>query len=387
MANESIKAYFDEAGNTGCVLLSANGILNFKKQPVFTLGSVIVKSAADEARLIEKYKTFKQKFGITGEIKGSDLMTRRNNELLEYVMDNILDDVHYRVNIYDKRFYLSTLLMAGVCGIEFQNCDKQNFYRLASILPLQDDSFFEEYCKYISNPTAEKFTDYLKFLINYPYRYIDHNNNGLVLFANHILANNCEKDFYDDFLSFNSYDNKKITNVINLTALGELLARVKLNNNVSNQNIVLIHDNIEQFQETIKNELHPIGININFEDSSKHELLQMADNVASIVCHSFNKMQQHFKKQEEWLDSSEWDMKLYAKLLSKINVDNIKFTVPISDWAASLCVQKMFAQAFPPQLRNNVVFNSLYERNQRYIFDMLSNPSINTKLFQRALER
>ena len=55
-----IKAYFDESGNTGCVLLSDDGILNFKKQPVFAVGSVIVKNAEDEKQLIEKYKKFKQ---------------------------------------------------------------------------------------------------------------------------------------------------------------------------------------------------------------------------------------------------------------------------------------------------------------------------------------
>lgn len=367
-----IKAYFDESGNTGCVLSSDDGILNFKEQPVFAIGSVIVKNAEDEQKLIEKYKKFKEKFDIKDEIKGSDLMTRDKNEHLKYFMENILDGSHYKINLYDKRFYLATLLLTSLLGTEFQDKNKVDYYSLASCLSIQSDEFYEKYCQYICNPNVADFHDYLNFLKNFKYIHINKQDNGLLSFVDCILSNSREEDFYKDFLTFGSYNNKKITNVINLVALGELIYHIKLDN-IQNSDLILIHDNIQQFQKTISEELYDVGINISFMDSKKCVLLQIADNIASIMCHAFCKVRQHFYKKEEWQNCSEWDMKLYSKLLSIVDIRNIKFTVPICDWALSLCVKEMFSNSFPSQNRKNLFFNDLYQKSQEQIFDTLNN--------------
>ena len=55
-----MKIFFDESGQSGCVLLK-DGILNFSKQPVFALGAVIVKDDDDEKKLLQKYTEFKKK--------------------------------------------------------------------------------------------------------------------------------------------------------------------------------------------------------------------------------------------------------------------------------------------------------------------------------------
>ena len=62
-----MKIYFDESGQTGCVLLKKD-MLNFANQPVFALGAVIAKDDDDERLLLEKYKKFKEKFKIVGAI-------------------------------------------------------------------------------------------------------------------------------------------------------------------------------------------------------------------------------------------------------------------------------------------------------------------------------
>lgn len=366
-----MKIYFDEAGNTGCVLIKDN-FLNFKKQPFFVIGSVIVDDEIDANNLIAKYKYFKKLYNISGEIKGSDLMTRKYNRELEYILNNVFDSKHYRINVYDKRFYLSTLLLSALLGQEFLYDNKVIFYQLASSLSLQDDIFFIQYCNYIMNPTKETFHNYLLYLSSFEYKDISPENNGVKMFADYILNDKSEKYFYDDFMTFGWYQDKSQTNVINLTALGELIDFIK-SNETQYENILYIHDKIDQFENILNNELKDYNVNLQFKDSKNEELLQLCDNVTSIANHAFKKMREHFQNKEEWIDTSLWDMKVFSKLLSIISLNNIKFTIPIHDWTVSLCAHKMFSDDFPKIYRNNLYFNLHYKTAQKEILNSLHN--------------
>ena len=112
-----MKIYFDESGQSGCVL-QKNDLLNFRTQPTFAVGALVVPTASDEKVLLEKYSRFKDKYSIQGEIKGSDLLTRARNRELNDFLKHILDDHHFFAMLYDKRFYLSTLILHGMIGIQ-----------------------------------------------------------------------------------------------------------------------------------------------------------------------------------------------------------------------------------------------------------------------------
>ena len=102
-----MKIYFDESGQTGCVL-QKDDLLNFRIQPTFALGALIIPTETDEKKMLEKYTAFKRKYGIEGEIKGNELLTRNRNKELEYIIKHIFDDSHFHIIFYDKRFYIST---------------------------------------------------------------------------------------------------------------------------------------------------------------------------------------------------------------------------------------------------------------------------------------
>lgn len=87
-----------------------NGQLFNDGQRHFVLGSVFVADKEDEIEILNKYRQFKNRFGFIGEIKGSELMTQRNNEALKYFITNVLDDKHFFICNYDKIFYLATLI-------------------------------------------------------------------------------------------------------------------------------------------------------------------------------------------------------------------------------------------------------------------------------------
>lgn len=381
-----MKIYFDESGQTGCVLLK-NNMLNFDKQPIFALGAVIVKDDNDEKLLLDKYKKFKEKFKICGEIKGSELTTRGKNEELKYFLKNILDSEHFVVNFYDKKFYLATLLELALLGREFQQAYIIQFYHVASQLSFEDDAFFVEYCKYIEKPSPERFQEYLVYLKNYDYKYVTAEYNGIKLTAQAILDGKNEKLFYNDFLTFSWYENDKIANLINLNALSELISFVKMDTKVQNSEIVYIHDKIDGFESTMKSELLQFGINISFPHEDEPELLQLADNIASIYCHAYVKMKTLFSQKKEWEESSEWDMSFVSQLLSIIKHRNIKFTVPIPDWAAALCIEEMYRPSYPKIMRKNIFFNPRYQQKQQEIIRHISTFKSELSSIQKVLKR
>lgn len=377
-----MKIYFDESGQTGCVLTNKE-ILNFKNQPIFAVGSVLIKDEKDAQTLSEKYKKFKDNFKFDGEIKGSDLMTRDNNEALEYFIKNILDDIHFSINLYDKRFYLSTLLLNGLLGYEFLLLEPVMFYSLASELSYQEDDFFIEYCKYVQSPSEEAFHSYLIYLTNYNYKLIKEEYNVVKITAQLMLDRNDEKDFYDGFMTFGWYDDKNITNLINLTALGELINNIKIKYNLNNDDVVFVHDNIKEFEETFRLELSSVNIDITFEDSKQNELLQLADNAASITAITFKKVKEAFENKREWYEESEWIMKLFSRLLNKISIQNIKFTVPMSDWATSICVQEMFANGYPHIYRNSIIFN---DKHLNTLLQIYQEIDIASKMLDKRID-
>lgn len=364
-----MKIYFDESGQSGCVLIKEE-LLNFQKQPTFALGALVIPTDTQERTLCKKYLRFLEKFEIKEEIKGSDLLTRKMNAQLSYFLDNFFNDKYFFVILYDKRFYLATLLLLGLIGREYQQTMPLHFYEQATFLSYQSDDFFVKYLQYIESPSPDVYKQYLAYLIDYDYRLFNVEENAVVEMAKKILEDE-PKLFYDDFMSFGWYENPEQTNVINLNALAELIYTVKSTLNVQNEEIYYIHDNMKEFEETFKSELQDYGIQISFADSKSEVPLQIIDNVVSITRHAYDKMIGHIKEKEQWQDNAEWDMKLFSKVIRKLSVSHVNFTVPISDWSAALCMTDMFALQYPKKLRNNFVFNSRYIENTQHIYRSL----------------
>lgn len=119
-----------------------NGQLFNDGQRHFVLGSVFVADKEDEIEILNKYRQFKNRFGFIGEIKGSELMTQRNNEALKYFITNVLDDKHFFICNYDKIFYLATLISVYIFGVPFQQQETLTFYMMASALAGEKEELF-----------------------------------------------------------------------------------------------------------------------------------------------------------------------------------------------------------------------------------------------------
>lgn len=74
----------------------------------------------------------------------------------------------------------------------------------------------------------------------------------------------------------------------------------------------------------------------------------------------------------------------YSKLQNILGAENIKYTLPIQDWAMSLCVKDMFSLSMP---KCNIIFNPLYEKKQIEITQNLINNSYILPFTQNILRR
>lgn len=353
-----MKLYIDESGNTGSVWVE-NGKFNYNEQRHFTLGVVIIEDDTDEIALKKKYSKFKELYHVIGEIKGSDLLRKNNNEALNYFIDNIVDDKHFYVCYYDKKFYLSTMIFLGLLGYEFRSKFPIEYYTFVSELTFEDDIFFDVYCKMIKDISKAKINTFLEFLTRYKFKVLS-KDSPLVSMAKDILEEDLADKFINDFITFGSYDNRKYVNVINLNSLSEMLLCIKDINNIGNKTLYVYHDEIDGFSNTMNAELKDYIPNLQFCKSTDNEMIQIADNIASISYKVINEMIKVFEKKEQWNEEKEWILTLASKVITKIGADNIKFTMPIQNWAVAMCVKVMFSPEFPKQNRNNIYFNPLY---------------------------
>ncbi len=126
--------------------------------------------------------------------------------------------------------------------------------------------------------------------------------------AQKILDEGIEDKCYDDFMTYGWYDDPKVTNLINLNALSELIYFIKSQLGVNNKDIVFVHDHIKEFENTFQMELRDHGIDMTFADSKQEILLQVADNAVSVLRHAYDKCILHHRNKEQWQEKSEWDI-------------------------------------------------------------------------------
>ena len=353
-----MKIYFDESGNTGCILPNKNGDLYNDNQHFFVLAGVITYGEEDEKFLRQKYADFLSKFKSDGkELKGSDLLTRKNNDALLYFIENLLDTEHFYICCYDKIFYLATLISEHFIGLEMRNEHPLLYYRLASALSREDITLFETYCQAIGNNSKDNRKSFADYILRFPYQKIDDCINLYKLSAKQMLDDN---NFPPFLLPKGCYIKEDITNLINLTALGETLLVLK-NHPHSVDGIQVIHDHITEYEPEFFDTLQSQkDIELSFADSSDELLLQYADNVASIFRKFYTETIMLFLNGQQWDMEKSWFPTNLAAFFKKVKTENIKFVTTISDWALSFCIPFLFDKRMPISKRTDQFFIPLF---------------------------
>ena len=352
-----MRLFLDEAGNTGGII-DKNGKLNYGTQRHFCLAAVLAHDMQSEQLHRQKYAAFKSRYTAEKELKGNTLLTKENNDALECFLDDILDDIHFSICLYDKKFYLASLLLFAIWGEQAREQFPVEYYSLVSDLSQEKDELFATFCKLTKRATETSVHELFEYLKTYSYQHIPPAGNGLLGAVSEIQNRGIEETFVNDFLKFGSYANRKFANLINLNALSELLEAIE---GGDARKFDVIHDNITGIGEVLEGELKHFGVAIKFVDSQAEELIQLADNVASIFCKILNTIVRCWDTKTEWSPENEWILTQSARFLKKIGTQNIKFTVPIQSWALAFCVMDMFDPQYPKEMRKNLFFNPRYQ--------------------------
>lgn len=378
-----MRLFVDEAGNTGSIA-DHNEILNYGTQRHFCLAAVLTQNTQEEEKLRRRYAVFKERFSPNDELKGNALLTKDQNTALDFFIDELLDDKHFSICYYDKKFYLSTIMLSTIMGFEARIRFPVEYYSLASDLSQEDDILFSTFCRLTKNSTVESVHDLFVYLKDYPYKLLKENN-YLVHTVTSFLEENIEDTFISYFLQVGSYSNRKFANLINLNALSELCEVILLENNNSAKQLEIFHDNISGIDNLIKEEMAPFGLQPHFINSKSDILIQYADNISSIFCKIINTIARCWEEHKEWDIENEWLFETASKLYRKISLKNIKFTVPIQNWAIALCVMEMFDKNYPKSMRNNLHFNQKYLYWSRIIVSDLARTdfSIHADCFEK----
>lgn len=354
-----MEIYFDESGNTGSIKTS-NNRLNYDNQRHFALCGIVFENQSEKDIMQKKYMTLLEDFNIEGELKGSSLLTRDYNKLLSRFIDEILDEKHFKINIYDKKFYLLSRMLIALTGYEFKEKLPLEFYQLVSSLVTENDEILLNYCLLEESITLENLMAFLEFLKDYSYR--NQYNLNLSFMAEAILREGFIEDVLDVLSGISKYQGTRSANLVNLSTLAEFIFSLKNESTspLTNSLLHLTHDNIDGLSDVFSHELSAFGISLTFADSNESLPIQIADNVASMFYKVINQMVNIFENKNEWQQNSGWILELTSKLINSVGLDNIKFTLPIQNWAVALTVKEMFDPSYKKENRNNKHFNSYY---------------------------
>ena len=334
-----MKLFLDESGNSGCVMPNKNGDLFSDGQRHFVLAGVIVNDKNDEIYLLDKYRQFKRKFGFVDEVKGSDLMTQKNNKALQYFIEELLDDKHFYICNYDKIFYLATLISVYIFGRTFQEQETLMFYQYASALSGEDKELFRSYCFAVQENTDRSKKNFLQYLVTFPFEKLDRNDCNLYIAFSKLML--LQKKYGDFPLVYEAYSCKNTVNFVNMTALGEILLCLKYQCNMDVKNIDIYHDRLCGYEEEYNQTFEYSNIHINFVDSKENDLIQLADNVCSVYRKCFEKSWEAFRQDKQWTDNI-WFSENYSKIINRISMANIKMVMQIADWALPFVVRDIF---------------------------------------------
>jgi len=342
-----MKIYFDESRNTGEI--GYNGkVLNYYSQRYFVLVGVV-----ENTSFFDFYKDFLKKHigiatvGKTGnmEIKGVDLCSKENSDSLKEFMSSITkrDDIY--VNVYDKKYFLVSQLVLWLCGLEFKETYYISYLKYCELLHKLNDEFLIEYIKITKDNNKENIKKFIEFILNYEYIECISTvfESEIVKEWVQIIQSFYNKEEYIDILKDSNFENVRISgkdrnNIVNLTALGELILLLKLNYKNSNKDIQIIHDKIEVIQDYIK--YYWSFENMIFADSQGEIGVQIADNLASIIGKVINNIFPILNDDSivKILTSEyKWVRDYSNYIFNNINKENIKFVTTMRE-AAMLSV-------------------------------------------------
>lgn len=326
--NKKRKIYVDESGNNGPIEYDfEKDRLNYD-QRYFSLCFFIPKE--DDQYYIEKYGKFKKKYlgNEDNVIKGTTLMTRDYNEALEIFIKEFINDEEFYVNLYDKKFLMITHMAYCVFGAGHRIEAPIAHYLYIDILINQKDSYFRKFFEVIQSCNQDKTKELIKYMIEYDYEIQTQEQQENLIWMRELLKFYIKEEKAIELITeeLSDYRGNALISP-NLQALGENILVLKdENKNLKNKDIEFIHDR-NSFVEKYLSDFLP-NLNISFENNKENIMLQIADNVASIL----NKLQKEILSRKYYIIPKIrkcWHFKQFRNISARLGTSNIKYCLDV----------------------------------------------------------
>lgn len=367
MDNE-INIYVDESGNSGQFKINKeNKINDIDKQPFFVNALVVVKPKKVDiaTNMYKKVKDF-SKENDKCEIK--NILTKSNNASLNQLkkMCKYKKSIQLDINIYNKEFYISTLLISHLfCDWLLHINNIVDFYMICNNVFTQKD-IIKAYIIFINDKSKENLLNLTHSILTS--KELQDSSKYDVL-KDKCLNIQKSVELQNKIINFDNEFQKgkaKFQTLIPLHGISEVLIQYYRND------VYLYHDKTCEYEMILKQEIEnnmPYIKSVEFVDSKKYELIQVSDNVS----HIFNKgMKDLFSKKysQNTFDKSTFDSfatRTMFDFIKIIGIENIKFTISIYDTAhLHSCfeiynnqkLEKYYSKIFEEKV--NMIINALY---------------------------
>lgn len=277
------------------------------------------------------------------EIKGSDLLIRNNNHILDEFIKDFVNGDNLLITFYDKKFFVVTNLLVWLFGEKFRDEQTIVFHKFAEFLIKLDDKFLGNFIYTLNNNYINNIEMFIKYLVDY-------NFDECITTPFEISIKNelveCIKFFqsrgteYFELLKDSviaegiKIKGKYRNNIVNLTALGETILLYKVNTKFKNENIKIYHDKIGTIEEYLGH--YSKTFNLDFIESKDNIQIQLADNVSSVVGKFINSilpMLSDKSVKEALKNENKWVRERLSLIMRNVNKNNIKMVVSLREQA------------------------------------------------------
>ena len=357
-----MKLFFDESGQTGCVIPNKSGELYRRNQRFFVLAGILCHDEADVIELSEKYKGFLLQYGVVNmELKGTEILKPENKTMLDDFIESMLDDKHMFICCYDKLFYLASMISSYLIDRKMMINEPLLYFTQQSALTRENQRIFMEFCNALEEGTSKARRAFVEYLAKYPYEKLDDDYNTYLMSARALLKEYGMDEEMPDFplpKGKGAYLNDKITHLINLNALGETLLSLRVKYGISKDDMDICHDHIIEFEDEFIDSLK--DEHFRFADSKDELLIQYADNVASVFRRLYSETTEVFGARRQWDAKNQYYPKKLAEVMNRVTECNIKFVTAISDWVLPIAVTALFDEKTPETAYNDKDFFTLF---------------------------
>jgi len=325
---ENMKLYIDERVVIGQPVIDGVGLTNYKEQPFFALGGILIETEERENQLIDFVDRLKAKNKIQApELKSKSIYERKPDFIIELFEELKRLDIPFFLEVMDKKYYLATQLINTLFlpsnrflmdkeSILIRNGLADLFYRN---LP---EKFYVEFCELCFHPSRERFENLLSALCEYfkplPTEVDEINYTSVKLTWDDYLDDYDNGNYPNAYLNYlppPDLDKKgKIVSILpNTHAFSYLVARCeRLRVDEGLPPFTIIHDEQKHFDEIIKSTLDlmkstktdellkdsPVGAKaifkipdtavLTFEDSKGMKIIQVADIITGFIMRAWN---------------------------------------------------------------------------------------------------